>query len=182
MKKLLICLAFVILCFSAAYGQPRLVTKPETKPEVLAPVSFDAKYEGGMFGFNKKEEGTLKFDDNNLRLVFFSKENKELFAIPYKTMIVIYPQTTSTQSTTGKVVGAAPLPGAGIAGAFIKEKKRYLIINFDDPDMNAKGIANFKLENRELLEKVITTLGDKAELQQRGDSYFRPTRAQYPGN
>src|SRR5687768_14900727 len=98
MKKLAFSLVFAAFCFSAAYAQPRLVAnKIEKTPAALADVSFKAKYEGGMFGFGKKEEGTLRFDDANFRLVFFSSENKERFAIPYKAIIVIYPQSTSVQ-------------------------------------------------------------------------------------
>src|SRR5215217_6810946 len=105
MKKLAVGLAFIIFCFIGIQAQPRIIEKkPEKKePAVMAPVSFKAKYEGGMFGFSKKEEGTLKFDDANFRLVFFDKNNKERFAIPYKALIVIYPNTESVQSTTGKV-------------------------------------------------------------------------------
>lgn len=182
MKKFAFTLAFAVLCFAttvAVFAQPKMVEKKyEKNPAVLAPVSFEAKYEGGMFGFSKKEKGTLKFDDANFRLVFFSEENKERFAIPYKSMIVIYPQTQSVQSTGGKVVQNIPLPGAGIAGMFMKDKKRYLVINFDDPDINAKGAINFKLGSSELLEKVIQTLGDKAEMQPRGEAYYRPQRQQ----
>jgi len=175
MKKFIFCLVFVILCFADAFAQPRIAEKkPADSPAALAPVSFKAKYEGGMFGFSRKETGTLRFDDGNRRLVFFSKDNKELFTIPYKALVVIYPQSQSVRSTTGTVVGAIPLPGAGIAGMFIKEKKRYLIINFDDPDMNAKGTASFKLESKELLDSVIQTLGNKAEMQKRGDAFYRP--------
>ena len=178
MKKFAFSLAFITLCFAgAAFAQPKMVEKKyEKNPAVLAPVSFEAKYEGGMFGFSRKEEGTLKFDDANFRLVFFSKENKERFAIPYKAIIVIYPNTESVQSTSGKVVQHVPLPGAGIAGMFMKDKKRYMVVNFDDPDINAKGLINFKLGSRQLLEKVIDTLGNKAEMQQRGDAYYRPLK------
>ena len=182
MKKLAFCLVFVASCFATVYAQPRLVENKRGKTEtVVTPVAFQAKYEGGMFGFSKKEEGTLRFDDANFRLIFFSKENKERFAIPYRSMIVIYPNTQSVQSTGGKVVQHIPLPGAGIAGMFMKNKKRYMVINFDDPDVAAKGAINFKLESQEMLDKVIQTLGDKAEMQQRGDSFFRPQRAQNPG-
>jgi hypothetical protein len=178
MKKLSFSLAFVILCFTGgAFAQPRIIEKKlEKTPAVLAPISFKAKYEGGMYGFSKKEEGTLRFDDANFRLVFLGKENKELFAIPYKSINVIYPQSQSVQSTGGRVVQHVPLPGAGIAGLFMKEKKRYLMVNFNDPDIDAKGLINFKLESKELLEKVIQALGDKAEMQQRGEAYYRPQR------
>ena len=176
MKKIVFCLAFIIFCFVGVQAQPQMINKkPEKKePTVLAPVTFKAKYEGGMFGFSKKEEGTLKFDDANFRLVFFDKNNKERFGIPYKALVVIYPNTESVQSTTGKVIQNVPVMGAGIAGMFIKEKKRYLIVNFDDTDMNAKGNTSFKLESQQLLDSVIQTLGTKAEMQPRGDAYYRP--------
>lgn len=179
MNKIAFSLALVVLCFaSAIFAQPRIVEKPKTEknPAVLAPVSFKAKYEGGMFGFSHKQEGTLKFDDANFRLVFYNDQNKEQFAIPYKAIIVIYPQTQSVQSTGGKVVQNVPLPGAGIAGMFMKDKKRYMIVNFDDPDLDAKGSINFKLESGEMLARVIETLGNKAEMQPRGDAYYRPAR------
>lgn len=175
MKRILFYLIFTFLCAAAVYAQPRMIsTKTEKTPPAISQTAFETKYEGGMFGFSRKEEGTIKFDDANFRLVFFSKENKELFSIPYKSMIVIYPQSQSVQSTTGKVVQNVPIPGAGLAGVFIKEKRRYLIINFDDPELDAKGTVNFKFEEAKLLDSAIQTLGDKAEMQQRGDAYFRP--------
>lgn len=174
MKKTFVLCAVIFALSVFAYSQPRMIeSKPKPNPTALSQESFKAKYEGGMFGFNRKEEGTLRFDDANLRLIFFGKNNKELFAIPYKAMMVIYPQSQSVQSTTGKVVQNVPLPGAGIAGMFIKDKKRYMIVNFDDPDINAKGTANFKLESREMLATVIQAVGSKAEMKQRGDSFYR---------
>jgi hypothetical protein len=178
MKNLLLSIALLGLCTVGIAAQPRIVEKKVEKPEpvALANVSFPVKYEGGMFGFSKKQEGTLKFDDANLRLVFFDKNNKEQFGIPYKAVIVLYPNTQSVQSTTGKVVQNVPILGAGIAGQFIKKKVRYMVINFDDPDMEAKGTTNFKLNSSEELEKAIQTLGTKAELQSRGDAYYRPSK------
>ncbi len=174
MKKVLFFLAVSLFAFAALVSaQPRPVDKTTTPTVVKpAPESFAAKYEGGMFGFGKREEGTLKFEDANARLVFFSKDQKEQFSIPYKSMLVVSPQSQSVQSTTGKVVSVVPY--AGILGGFIKEKRRYLIINFDDPDVEAKGVVNFKIENKELLDSVVAALGAKAELKPRGDAYFRP--------
>lgn len=174
MKKTLILSAVIFTLSVFAYSQPRMIeSKPKLNPTALSQTSFKVKYEGGMFGFNQKQEGSLKFDDANLRLIFFDKNNKELFAISYKAMQVIYPNTQSVQSTSGKVMQNVPLPGAGIAGMFMKDKKRYMVINFDDDDLNAKGTANFKLESRELLENAIQAVGSKAEMKQRGDSFYR---------
>ncbi len=180
MKKTMF-LSFLVFSFSVlANAQTRPAekkTEPKSEqtsmPKTSAPASFQAKYEGGMFGFDKRETGTLKFDDINERLVFFGKSQKEMFSIPYKSMLVVYPQSRSVRSTTGTVVSAIPLPGAGLAG-LIREKRRYLVINYDDPDVDAKGVVNFKLGNKELLNAVINTLGKKAELTQRGGAYYRP--------
>jgi hypothetical protein len=180
-KIIFLCLA--LLTFSiAAFAQPRpiekkaeLKTEQNNVPRTPAPSSFTAKYEGGMYGFSKKETGTLKFDDMNERIVFYGKNQKEMFAIPYKSMLVIYPQSRSVRSTTGTVVSAIPLPGAGLAG-LLRSKRRYLVVNYDDPDVDAKGLVNFKLENKDLLESVIQTLGAKAELTRRGDAFYRPKK------
>ncbi len=172
--KTLILIAITALCAVGAAAQPKPVEaqKAPSAPVKPAPASFVAKYEGGMFGYGKKEEGTLKFDDDNDRLIFLGKDQKERFAIPYGSMNVVFPQSQSVQSTTGKVVSV--IPYAGLLGGFIKEKRQYLIINFDDPDVEAKGMVNFKLADRELLDSVIAKLASEAELKQRGEAYYRP--------
>ncbi len=177
MKKVLFLFALgLFACASAVSAQPRPIEKAAT-PAVNAapaPASFEAKYEGGMYGFSEKRKGTLKFDDANERLVFFSAEdNKEKFSIPYAAMLVIFPQSKSVTSTAGSVVSYIPLPGAGLAG-LIKQKRRYLVVNYADPDVDVKGLVNFKLENKALLDSVLQTLGEKAKLKQRGDAYYRP--------
>ena len=178
MKKILIMLAIgVFACALTASAQPRPIeTKtPASAPVKPAPPSFSAKYEGGMYGYGEKEEGTLKFDDENERLIFLGKDQKEKFAIPYESMLIIYPQSKSVTSTTGNVVRNLPLPGA-ILGGLIKEKRRYLIVHFQDVDVEAKGIINFKIEDKELLDSVLATLAEKASMVQRGDAYYRPRK------
>ncbi len=173
MKKLFFLALLVFSLSVIASAQPRPIEKsanPNAKP---APSSFAAKYEGGLFGFNDKTEGTLKFDDENSRLVFYGKTQKEMFAIAFESLLVVYPNSDSVTSTTGNVVSHIPLPGAGLAG-LLKEKRRYLVLQFDDADADVKGLVNFKLENKELLDSVIQSLGAKAKLTQRGDSYYRP--------
>jgi hypothetical protein len=68
------------------------------------------------------------------------------------------------------------LPGAGLAG-FIKEKRLYLVIQIQDPDADVKGVVNFKLDNRELLDSVLVAIAQKAKLEQRGDAYYKPRSA-----
>ena len=176
MKKLGIVALFVCASALGVFAQPRPVDRDAGAPAAVrpAPVSFEAKYEGGLFGFSKKEEGTLKFDDANERIVFFGKDGKEQFGIPYASLLVVSPQSQSVTSTTGQVVKNVPLIGAGILGGFIKEKRRYLVVQFNDPDADARGTTSFKLDDKALLDSVIQSLGQKAKLTQRGDAYYRP--------
>jgi hypothetical protein len=178
MKKLLFLTAAICVYSAGAFGQIRPMEKTPTQPAARpqAPASVAVKYEGGMFGFSRKMDGTLKFDDANSRLVFYGEDQKELFSIPYEALQVIYPQSKSVTSTTGNVVKWIPLPGAGLAG-FIKEKRRYLILQFDDPDVDAKGTINFKFDKKETLDAILLALADKAGLQQRGDAYYKPRGA-----
>jgi hypothetical protein len=171
--KRLIFSAVLAFCFAClAYAQPRPVPHSRDNAKA-APESFSAKYEGGMLGYTAKEAGTLKFEDAGSRLVFFGKAGKEVFSIPYDALLAIYPQSQSVTSPTGNVVKYIPLPGAGLAG-FIKEKRQYLIVQYDDPAVDIRGTVNFKLENKQLLDSVLETLAAKANLTQRGDAYYRP--------
>jgi hypothetical protein len=177
MRYLIPICAFVMFAAAVSVAQPRPVEKNvSAKPaKAAAPESFEAKYEGGMFGYSSKEVGTLKFDDTNSRLVFYGSDKKEKFSIPYDAFVVVYPQSKSVTSTTGTVVSHIPLPGAGLGG-FIKEKRQYLVAQFKDPDADVQGLVNFKLDNKDLLDSVLQTLGEKANLQQRGDAYYRPKK------
>jgi hypothetical protein len=172
MKIQTLVIAITALLVSTAAGQMRPV-EPAPAAVKPAPQSIEAKYEGGIFGFSKKQEGTLRFDDINERLVFFAKDGKEQFSLPYLAMQVIYPQSRSVTSTTGNVVRHIPLPGSFLGG-FIKEKRRYLIIHFEDPDVRASGVASFKLDSKDLLDSVLQSLAGKAELTQRGEAFYRP--------
>jgi len=180
MKNLLFLFTLILAAsVSAVYAQPRSVeknTKQTSAAKTTAPASFAAKYEGGMFGFDDKQQGTLKFDDDNERFVFFGKDQKEKFSIPYKAMTLVYVGTKSVRSGAGTAVSVIPLPGAGLAG-LIREKRRYLVIHFSDPDVEVRGVANFKLDNEQMRESVVQTLGEKAKLTQRGDAFYRQKTA-----
>ena len=177
MKKLLILFAVSLFAFTTIVSaQPRPVPKPTEKDDEVikpAPNSFETKYQGGIIGYSKKQKGTLKFDDANLRLVFYNKENKEQFAISYDAMVVVAPSGKKVQSGTGRAIGAIPFPGAGLGGSFLKKKKNYLVITFRDPDVEVQGTVNFLVDTTELLKSIVHTLGSKAELSRRGDAYFR---------
>ncbi len=174
MRKVFVGLFLGILLCVAAFAQVRPVGDDEAKtPRAAAPASFEAKYEGGMFGYGEREKGNLKFDDANERLVFFGKDGKEKFSVPYGAMLIVSPSSQSVTSTTGNVVRNIPLPGASL-GSLIKEKRRYLVIQFEDPDVNVRGTVNFRVEDKETLDSVIPAIGEKAKLTQRGDAYYRP--------
>lgn len=163
---------------SIAVAQPRPPEQAEKPKNVQpAPASVNAKYQGGMFGYGEKEEGTLRFDDANERLVFYGPDQKERFGIPYHSVLMVYADEKSVTSTAGNVVSHIPLPGAGLAG-LIKEKRRYLVLQYDDPDVDAKGVTSFRLDTRELLESVIHSLGTKAKLKPRGEAYIRPRKTE----
>lgn len=176
MKKIIFSLAFALSFSAITLAQPRPAdnTTGTSTTKKQAPSSFKAKYEGGMFGYSKKETGTLKFDDANSRLVFFGKDQKEWFGIPYDALQVIYPHSRAETANGGRVIEYIPLPGSFLGG-FIKNKRRYLIAQFADPDIDdARGAVSFKVENQELLDSVLQALAEKAKLTQRGEAYYRP--------
>lgn len=175
MKYWLLIGLIVVVGVVTASAQPRPIEKAPTKPADIkpAPPSFSARYEGGIFGFKGKEPGTLKFDDENERIVFFGEDQKERFGIPYKSLLIVYADEKSVTSTTGNVISAIPIAGSGL-GKLIKEKRVYLNLQYDDPDVDAKGTTSFKLEDKELIDSVVQTLGIKAKLKQRGEAYIRP--------
>lgn len=180
MKKLtfFLCLGVLICVMTGvAIAQPRPKDNAQTnepKPQP-APEKFTANYQGGIFGYSEKLKGTLSFDNVNNRLVFRNKEDKEVFSIPYKSLQVIYPDSRSVRPTAATVAGSIPAPyGANLPFLFMRKKNRYLIIQFNDPDSDVRGATSFRLENKELLRSVIYTLGEKANLTQRGDAFYRP--------
>lgn len=177
MKRIYFFALLIVFVFSiSAFGQIRPVEKDE-KPTARvdpAPPSFEARYEGGLFGYNKKTKGMLKFDDPNNRLIFYNEDGREMFFLPYKALLVIYPSSKKVQSGTGRTIGAIPFPGTGLGGSLLKKKKNYLVMQFDDPDVDAQGTMSFLIDTDELLESVIHTLGEKAELTRRGEAYYRP--------
>jgi hypothetical protein len=173
----------VALMAGATFAQRPRSTNDSTQPvsgassvqkPPPAPQTFKAKYEGGIFAYNKKQTGTLTFDDVNKRLVFRTKEQQEYVSLPYAAVNGAFADTRSLRPTGATVVGSLPLPyGANIPALFIKKKYRYLTLQYSDPDSRSAGITSFKLENKELLNSVLHTLAEKAELEARGDGFVR---------
>lgn len=163
---------------SSAQRQKTVETKapttaqPNTPKPPPAPASVKAKYEGGMVGY-KKTDGTLNFDDANARLVFRDKQGRELFGLAYNSLLMAWPDTKSSTSTTGRVLASAVPYGLGLPGLLMKNKSRYINLRYQDPDTGTEGATSFKIGDKLLLASVIDTLADKAGLAARGDAYVR---------
>lgn len=172
MRSVLLAACTVAIFAVAGFAQPRPVDKTTTV-SANTPETFQARYEGGLFGTSAKQKGTLKFDDANQRMIFSREgEQKEMFFIPYEALIVIYPDSRESVPQSGKVIGALPLPGAGLAGLMSKSTK-YANLTFDDPDIEAKGTASFRFDDKQQLISFIAKLGNKANMVQRGDAFYR---------
>ena len=158
------------------FAQPR---PAEKSADPNAPTSYEAKYEGGIFGASGREKGTLKFDDANSRVTFYRKsDGREMFTIPYEALVVVYPDSKVAMSQTGNVLSRVPVPGAGLFGLMSKSSK-FLILRFDDADIDVQGVANFKFDDKKDLLNFIHSLGSRAKMTQRGDAYYRSKKATF---
>jgi hypothetical protein len=177
LKSTIPILAFFIA--ATAFAQrPRTASQDANQPATNmpapppAPPSVKAKYEGGVFGYNKKMSGTLNFDDTNERLVFRTEQGKELLFIPYKSVSGAYGDTHRVQPAAATVAGAVPTIFS-LPAHFIKTKVRYLTVQYSDPDSNVSGVTSFKLDNKDILDSVLYTLAGKSGLTQRGEVFVR---------
>ena len=167
----------MIAAHAALAQRPRTMTQDTTgsatnmPPPPLAPQTVKAKYEGGVFGYNKKMDGTLSFDDVNQRLVFRNQQQKEILFVPYNALTGAYGDTHAVQPAAATV--ASHIPYVGLPASFIKTKVRYLALQYNDPDSKAAGVTSFRLENKDILDSVLYTLANKAELTRRGDVYIK---------
>lgn len=135
-----------------------------------APQTMKAKYEGGIFGYNKTMEGTLSFDDTNQRLLF-RKEQKDIFFIPYNAVSSAFADTQKRRPAAATV--AQHVPYFGWPLGLIKTKVRYLTLQYNDPDTHVSGVTSFRLENKDLVDSVVHTLANKAGLTRRDEIYVR---------
>lgn len=163
----------VLLLVGAAQAQrPRSVDDSSaTGATVSAPQTVNANYEGGVFGYNKKINGTLSFDDRNERLLFRNKQQKELFSIPYRAVLSAFADVKSKRPIAADIASRTSI--FGLPALLVKRKFRYLTMQYRDPDTNAEGITSFKLENKETLDAVLGALAGKAGLTPRGEVYVR---------
>jgi hypothetical protein len=153
-------------------NQDKAETTTNIPPPPPAPQTVNAKYEGGVFGYNKKMEGTLTFDDANQRLVFRNDKQKEILFIPYNALTGAYGDTHSVRPAAATVASNIPSIYA-LPAHFIKTKVRYLTLQYSDPDSKVSGVTSFRLENKDILDSVLNTLAGKAGLSKRGDIFVR---------
>ena len=141
------------------------------QPATPAPQTVKAKYEGGVFGYMKKQTGTLSFDDPNHRLVFRDKQGKEYISIPYDSIAAVYGDTQSRRPTSATIIGSASI--YTLPALLWRSKYRYLTMQFSDPDTHVSGTTSFKLDTKELLDSMVATVAQKADMVQRGEAYVR---------
>lgn len=170
-------LLLLTLASPALSQRPRSVTSDSENPSATtpapppAPTTFKAKYEGGVFGYNHKMNGTLSFDDTNTRLLFRDKKQKEVLSIPYGSVTAAYGDTHSVRPKAATI--GSHVPYIGLPVGFIKTKVEYLTLQYNDPDSNISGMTSFKVANKELLASVLSTLANKAGLTQRGQIFVK---------
>jgi hypothetical protein len=176
MKFTAIVLLTLVMAAEVCAQRPRAIqtstptdaTKAAPAP---APQTMKAKYEGGIFGYNKTMEGTLSFDDTNQRLLF-RKDQRELFFIPYNAVTSAFADTQKRQPKAATIAGAIPVLYS-LPAYFIKKKVRYLTLQYSDPDTRVAGVTSFRLDNKDLVESAVFTLANKAGLVPRGEIYVR---------
>ena len=175
MRIIVTLLLFGAMLTGAFAQRPRTMEPDEsakTPAPPPAPATVKAKYEGGVFGYRKTMEGTLMFDDANNRLLFKDKKPPKEISIPYDVITSAFGDTQKRQPRAATVASHIPVIFA-LPAHFIKTKVRYLTLQYSDPDSRVSGITSFKLENKELLERVLATLGQKTGMTKRGDIYVR---------
>jgi hypothetical protein len=171
-------IVLVMMIAGAALAQrPRTMNQDKSEastnvpPPPPAPQTVKAKYEGGVFGYNKKMDGTLNFDEGNQRLVFRNDKQKEILFVPYHAITAVYGDTHAVRPSAATV--ASNIPYIGFPASFIKTKVRYLALQYDDPDSKVSGVTSFRLENKDILDSVLNTLAGKAGLSKRGDVFVK---------
>ena len=150
---------------------PKVVAPTPPAPPKVVP----AKYMGGFAGYRKKQEGMLTFDDRNQRLVFRDKSEKEVISISYDAVMVAFADHETRRlmgsGTQSVVLGTAGI--LGLPGLLFKKKFEYLTIQFEDPETYLKGVTQFKLKNKEIIDSVAYALAQRAGLVQQGAIYTR---------
>ncbi len=169
---------FAMSAMTAQAQRPRSVqttdttsTTTTTTPPPTAPQSIKVKYEGGVFGYNKKIDGTINFDDANRRLLFRNNYQQEVFSISYDAIAAAFADVKSKRPIAADIASRASI--FGLPAMLIKKKYRYLTLQYSDTDTNINGVTSFKMENKDILDSALYTLAQKAGLTSRGDVYVK---------
>ena len=177
--KIISALLLLGVLLTGAYAQrprsmdPQPEAKAPTAPKPApAPKTVKAKYEGGVFGYNKTMEGTLTFDDDNNRLIFKDKKPPKEISIPYEAITSAFSDSKKVQPAAATVAQNVPSIYS-LPARFIKHKVRYLTLQYSDPDSKISGITSFKISDKDLLESVLVTLAEKTNMTLRGDVYVK---------
>src|SRR5262245_40119216 len=98
---------------TGAYAQRPRAMDPDPAaqtpaPARKAPKTIKAKYEGGVFGYNKTMDGTLIFDDDNNRLLFKDKTPPKEITLPYEAITSAFADTKKVQPAAATVAGNVP--------------------------------------------------------------------------
>jgi len=172
-RKLTTAALVVLALISAVAAQKPNTAKNDPVKPPPAPQTVTAKYEGGVFGYNKKQEGTLSFDDMNHRLVFRNKQGKEVLFIPYTAINQEFADTQARRPKSATILGSVPVPYGINPIGFIKTKNQYVTIQFYDEDAHIGGVTSFRVDNKEICNSVVNTLAEKAGLVARGEMFIR---------
>lgn len=173
--RIIFSMLLTAVLLTGAFAQRPRTTEPEpakTNAPAPAPKTVKAKYEGGVFGYNKTMDGSLTFDDVNERLIFKDKKPPKEIHIPYTSITSAFADTQKRRPSAATVASHIPSIYA-LPAHFIKTKVRYLTLQYNDQDSKVSGITSFKLESKEMLESVLTALANKAGMTRRGDIYVK---------
>lgn len=176
-RKITAAVISLMLTGVALAQRPRTMNQDKTETATSvptpppAPQTVQAKYEGGVFGYNKKMDGTLSFDDTNQRLVFRNDQQKEILFVPYNAVTGAYGDTHAVRPAAATI--ASNIPYVGLPVGLIKTKVRYLTLQYSDPDSKVAGVTSFRLENKDLLDSVLNTLAGKVGMIRRGDIFVK---------
>lgn len=174
MKSIVLMILMFVAASAVVAQRPRATEQtPENKPKPApAPNSIKAKYEGGVFGYNKTMEGMLTFDDANRRLLFKDRKTPKEIHIPYDAIASAFADTQKRRPAAATVISHIPVIYA-LPAHFIKKKVRYLTVQYNDQDTKLNGITSFRLQNKEVLASVLAALAEKTGMTQRGDIYVK---------
>lgn len=156
---------------SDGQGKPKVMAPAPPAPPKVVP----AKYMGGFAGYRKKQEGMLTFDDRNQRLVFRDKNEKEVISISYDAVMVAFADSETRRlmgnGTQSVVLGAGGI--LALPSLLFKKKFEYLTIQFEDPESYLKGVTQFKLKDKDIIDSMAYALAQRAGLVQQGQVYTR---------